>query len=64
MTSTTPTNSMATRAPGYLSGILEPVAAETKARNLEVTGSLPPQLSGRYLRIGPNPRPGTDPGHL
>jgi carotenoid cleavage dioxygenase-like enzyme len=64
MTATTPTNSTATHAPGYLSGILEPVAAETEARNLEVTGSLPPQLSGRYMRIGPNPRPGTDPGHL
>ncbi|WP_280441535.1 carotenoid oxygenase family protein [Nocardia brasiliensis] len=50
--------------PRYLSGILEPVAVATEARNLEVTGALPPELCGRYLRNGPNPAPGADPGHL
>ncbi|MFP5072363.1 carotenoid oxygenase family protein [Pseudonocardia nantongensis] len=28
-----------------------------------MTGSLPPELIGRYLRNGPNPLPGHDPGH-
>ena len=28
-----------------------------------MTGSLPPELTGRYLRNGPNPLPGHDPAH-
>ncbi|MFJ5116108.1 carotenoid oxygenase family protein, partial [Streptomyces sp. NPDC088551] len=37
---------------------------ETDGFDLTVTGTLPPELNGRYLRTGTNPRPGEDPGHL
>ncbi|WP_327087006.1 carotenoid oxygenase family protein [Nonomuraea sp. NBC_01738] len=50
-------------APDYLSGPLAPVPDEIDAHDLEVTGALPPELTGRYFRNGPNPRPGEDPGH-
>src|SRR3954463_255784 len=36
-----------------------PVADEITAHDLPVTGTLPPQLTGLYLRNGPNPRPGS-----
>lgn len=49
--------------PSYLSGNLAPVADEIDAVGLEVKGVLPGELSGRYFRNGPNPRPGEDPGH-
>jgi carotenoid cleavage dioxygenase-like enzyme len=49
--------------PYYLSGHMAPVPDESDAHDLEVTGALPPELSGRFLRNGPNPRPGEDPGH-
>jgi len=49
--------------PGYLTGILAPAPTETEARALDVIGALPPALSGVYLRNGPNPHPGEDPGH-
>jgi carotenoid cleavage dioxygenase-like enzyme len=35
-----------------------PVADEIEARDLAVEGVLPAGLAGRYLRNGPNPRPG------
>src|ERR1700682_5632938 len=37
----------------------EPVADEITAHDLPVAGTLPPQLTGVYLRNGPNPRPGS-----
>ncbi|HEY1378960.1 MAG TPA: carotenoid oxygenase family protein, partial [Gemmataceae bacterium] len=37
----------------------EPVPDEITAHDLPVTGALPPQLTGLYLRNGPNPRPGS-----
>jgi carotenoid cleavage dioxygenase-like enzyme len=37
----------------------EPVPDEITAHDLPVAGTLPPQLSGVYLRNGPNPRPGS-----
>src|SRR5688500_13396666 len=46
----------------YLSGNYAPVTEEVTAAGLEVTGRLPEQLSGRYLRIGPNPVTPPDPG--
>lgn len=49
--------------PAYLSGNLAPVPDEIDAHDLPVTGALPTELSGRYFRNGPNPRPGVDPGH-
>ncbi|MFD0886643.1 carotenoid oxygenase family protein [Streptosporangium algeriense] len=56
----TPENS---GTPAYLSGDLAPVPDEIGAFDLPVTGALPPELTGRYLRNGPNPLPGHDSGH-
>ncbi len=39
----------------YLEGNFGPVTEEVTAHDLAVVGSLPPELDGRYLRIGPNP---------
>ena len=39
----------------YLEGPFAPVTEEVTAHDLEVVGTLPPELDGRYLRIGPNP---------
>lgn len=36
-------------------GVLAPVSDETTIENLSVTGTLPPDLSGRLIRNGPNP---------
>ncbi|MFB4265883.1 carotenoid oxygenase family protein [Nonomuraea sp. GTA35] len=49
--------------PTYLSGNLAPVPDEIDAHDLTVAGELPEELTGRYFRNGPNPRPGEDPGH-
>ncbi|MFI6919154.1 carotenoid oxygenase family protein [Nonomuraea spiralis] len=49
--------------PSYLGGDLAPVPDEIEAHDLEITGALPAELTGRYFRNGPNPRPGEDPGH-
>ena len=39
----------------YLSGNFAPVEDEVTAFDLEVTGEIPRELEGRFLRIGPNP---------
>ena len=39
----------------YLDGNFAPVATEVTATDLEVTGAVPPDLAGRYVRTGPNP---------
>jgi 8'-apo-carotenoid 13,14-cleaving dioxygenase len=39
----------------YLSGIHAPMDAELTIDNLHVTGTIPAELDGRYIRIGPNP---------
>ena len=39
----------------FLTGIHRPMDRELTLDNLEVQGSIPPELDGRYLRIGPNP---------
>ena len=39
----------------YLSGLHRPMLEELTLEELEVVGTLPPTLSGRYVRIGPNP---------
>jgi carotenoid cleavage dioxygenase-like enzyme len=49
--------------PAYLTGQYAPVPDEIDAVDLAVEGTLPAELDGRYLRNGPNPLPGTDPGH-
>ena len=41
----------------YLSGNYAPVAEEVTAFDLPVSGALPDELHGCYLRIGPNPWP-------
>lgn len=45
----------------YLAGNLAPVTEEVTAFDLEVIGSLPVELDGRYLRNGPNPISEPDP---
>ena len=49
-------------APYYLTGHMAPVPDEISVGGLAVTGALPPELTGRYLRNGPNPLPGETPG--
>jgi len=39
----------------YLTGNFAPVPDETTVFDLEVTGSIPDALAGRYIRTGPNP---------
>jgi 8'-apo-carotenoid 13,14-cleaving dioxygenase len=39
----------------FLSGIHAPMTAEKTITDLKVTGSIPAELDGRYIRIGPNP---------
>ncbi|WP_067467482.1 carotenoid oxygenase family protein [Nocardia amamiensis] len=41
----------------YTEGALAPVSTEYTAWDLPVTGSIPPELDGLYLRNGPNPPP-------
>jgi carotenoid cleavage dioxygenase len=45
----------------YLSGNLAPVSEEITAFDLEVEGTIPAELDGRYLRNGPNPIGQPDP---
>ena len=45
----------------YMEGNYAPVHDEVTVFDLPVTGSLPPELSGRLLRIGPNPVGVVDP---
>ncbi len=39
----------------FLSGIHTPMKGELTLTDLRVQGSIPPELDGRYIRIGPNP---------
>jgi carotenoid cleavage dioxygenase len=52
---------MATAVNNYLQGNFAPVDDELTVEDLPVTGHIPDQLCGRYLRNGPNPL-GVDPG--
>ena len=54
---------MSTTAPtsAYLVGNYAPVTDEITATDLTVIGELPAELSGRYLRNGPNPATRVDP---
>src|SRR5215471_1943473 len=45
--------------PFHLAGNYRPVADEVTALSLPVEGAIPPELNGRYVRNGPNPRSGT-----
>ena len=48
--------------PWFLAGNYAPVADEISATDLDVTGQLPAELNGRYLRNGSNPQSGSS-GH-
>lgn len=43
------------RAHPFLTGIHAPITEERTLTDLAVTGTIPPELAGRYVRIGPNP---------
>lgn len=58
MTDTATSNSATSR---WVQGPFAPVDVETTAHDLRVTGTLPPELDGRYLRNGPNPIGPVDP---
>ncbi len=45
----------------FLRDNLAPVDVETTSLDLRVTGHIPPELNGRYLRNGPNPMNNIDP---
>lgn len=47
-----------TELPAHLRGHLAPVPDEITVHDLPVEGAIPAELSGRYFRNGPNPRPG------
>jgi carotenoid cleavage dioxygenase len=47
----------------HLAGHLAPVPDEISATDLPVEGAIPPELTGRYLRNGPNPLPGETSAH-
>jgi carotenoid cleavage dioxygenase-like enzyme len=47
----------------FLQGSFAPVAEEITAFDLPVTGTVPAELTGRYLRNGPNPMGLDDPGY-
>src|SRR5689334_15554812 len=47
------------RLPGHLRSVPD----EIDAVDLPVTGTLPPELTGRYVRNGPNALPGEVSGH-
>lgn len=39
----------------YVAGNFAPLEREVTAKNLEVTGRIPEELTGRFFRMGPNP---------
>ncbi|MEC3982259.1 carotenoid oxygenase family protein [Amycolatopsis sp. H20-H5] len=47
---------MTTTVPPHLVGNYAPVTGELTTSDLPVTGAIPPELTGWYLRNGPNPR--------
>lgn len=47
----------------FISGLHTPMNREVTLTNLTVTGEIPAELDGRYVRIGPNPQHATGKGH-
>ena len=47
----------------FLDGSFAPVSEEVTSSDLPVTGRVPPELTGRYLRNGPNPLGLDDPNY-
>ncbi len=54
--------SVADSRPFHLRGNFAPVTEEVTAFDLPVEGAIPPEIRGRYLRNGPNPKDG-EAGH-
>jgi carotenoid cleavage dioxygenase len=54
---------MTATTPLHMTGNLAPVPDEIDAVDLPVDGALPPELTGRYFRNGPNPLPGQPSRH-
>ncbi len=52
---------METTTTTFLDGNFGPVTEEVTAHDLAVTGTIPAELEGRLLRIGPNPKVPPDP---
>ena len=52
---------MSTTTQTFLDGNFAPVTEETTALDLPVTGRIPDELTGRLVRIGPNPQTPPDP---
>jgi carotenoid cleavage dioxygenase len=50
--------SAAAETPFHLTGNFAPVEREVTAFDLRVEGSLPPELTGLYVRQAPNPKTG------
>ena len=50
-------------ASAFMRGIHTPMDREVTLENLAVTGAIPAELHGRYVRIGPNPQHGDAKGH-
>lgn len=46
----------------FLEGVHKPLKSEMTLSDLRVTGSIPAELDGRYIRIGPNPINNPNPG--
>ncbi|UKY51509.1 carotenoid oxygenase family protein [Streptomyces inhibens] len=62
MTTTPPTTASESTAPApHMAGNFAPVTEELTAYDLPVTGVIPPELSGWFLRNGPNPRDADSP---
>jgi carotenoid cleavage dioxygenase-like enzyme len=47
----------------FLSGSFAPVSEEVTSSDMPVTGRVPSELTGRYLRNGPNPLGLDDPNY-
>ena len=47
----------------YLEDNYAPVTEETTTSDLPVRGTIPPELNGRLMRIGPNPVSDPGPNH-
>ncbi|MFI9050614.1 carotenoid oxygenase family protein [Streptomyces sp. NPDC053427] len=62
MTATTPSAPTESSVPApHMAGNFAPVPDEVTAYDLPVTGTVPPELTGWFLRNGPNPRDAASP---
>jgi carotenoid cleavage dioxygenase len=59
MTTESPTSTITTDLPWHLRDNWAPVLDEITETGLRVEGTIPPELTGTYVRTGPNPASGT-----